>query len=82
MPKLTINAKIGGYFLGIILLIVGFAGIFVSSCETMQCCQSFFAQAIRSNKCAEITYYGERPWSVEFVVAGLFAVIATRLLTK
>jgi len=80
--KIIMDPKYIGYLIGIILLLVGIAGIYLDPCGNKICCQSFVQEMIRSGKCAEITYYGERPWSVEMFVAGIFVLVATRLLTK
>ncbi len=79
---LELSPIIIGYLLGLAILLIGLAGLYLDPCDDIPCCQSFFGQAIGSEKCAETTYYGERPWSVELCVLGVFFLMATRLLTK
>ena len=70
------------YILVAALLIIGLVGVYIDNCLGDDCCQSYVGELSGSKQCAEKTYYGERPWSIEMIFAGIFIGIATVLLRK
>jgi len=76
------NPAIIPYILAAALLIAGLVGTYIDNCADKDCCQSYMEQLTGSDHCAEKTYYGERPWSIEMIFAGLFILIASFLLRK
>ena len=70
------------YILVAVFLILGLVGTYIDNCLDKECCQSYAAQISGSKTCADFTYYGERPLSIEMIVLGLFIAIATFLLRK